>query len=87
MNRGPTSQANKSILDKERFVALRSSFIKGIKVSECVLLLFIFNSFMQLLSSEIEAEAILLEVEILNIFILFKLLDRIYKFFPISFKI
>lgn len=69
MNRGPTSQANKSILDKERFVTLRSSFIKGIKVSECVLLLFIFNSFMQLLSSEIEAEAILLEVEILRIFI------------------
>lgn len=69
MNRGPMSQVSKPISDKDMFVILRSSFIKGIKVSECVLLLFIFNSFMQLLSSEIDTEAILLEVEMLRIFI------------------
>lgn len=80
MNRGPTSQASKSILDKERFVALRSSFIKGIKVSECVLLLFIFNSFIQLSFSEIQAEAILLEVEILKIFIFYFPLKAIINF-------
>lgn len=71
MNRGPTSQASKSISDKDKLVTLRSSFIKGIKVSECVLLLFIFNSFIQLSFSEIQAEAILLEVEILKIFIFY----------------
>ncbi len=69
MNRGPTSHATKSISDKFILVVLNSSSIKGIKVSECVLLLSIFNSNMQLSSSEIETDAILLDVEILRILI------------------
>ena len=51
------------------FVLLKISCIKGIKVSECVLLLSIFNSNMQSLFSEIETDAILLDVDTLKIFI------------------
>ena len=65
---GPISQAIALISDKFKPVVLNSSSIKGIKVSECVLLLFIFNSKMQSSFSEIETDAILLDVEILKIF-------------------
>lgn len=80
MNRGPTSQASKSILDKDKLLTLRSSFSKGIKVSECVLLLFIFNSFMQSSFSDIETDAILLDVEMLKIFIFYFPLKVIINF-------
>ena len=66
---GPTSQDIASMSDNFRLVVLNSSSIKGIKVSECVLLLFIFNSNMQSSFSEIETDAILLDVEMLRIFI------------------